>query len=174
MSTVTLGEVRALVKSGLSDPDLQAVIDREEAWLAGRIGALTGVRTDTFTPGSGASLYLRRRAASVVITDAGSAVSGSDVAFSPGTGEIRRIVGAWRGDVTATYAPTDTATVARGVIELVRGTLTETGFDSEDIGDYSYSRGESAGRMNRAGIVRGILLRRSAYSMRIRSAMEPA
>ena len=66
-SLTSITEVRALVRSRLSDSDLQAVIDREEAWLAGRVGALTGARTDTFTPGFGDTpLYLRRRAESVV------------------------------------------------------------------------------------------------------------
>lgn len=182
MSVVTLGEVRALVKSGLSDPDLQAVIDREESWLADRIGALTGERTDTFTPGVGdASLYLRRKTAAVVITDAGVTLDPTDFLFTPSTGQIRRVVGyisarymhvpgAWQGDVTATYTPTDTASVARAVIELVRGTIIETGYESESMGDYSYNRG----KVGRAGLVRSILLRRPAHSLRIRSAMEPA
>ena len=55
------------------------------------------------------------------------------------------------------------------MIELVRGTLGETGLESETIGDYSYTRGESAGRVGRAGLARSILLSRPAYSMRIRS-----
>lgn len=172
MSLVTLGDVRALVKSGLSDPDLQAVIDREEAWLASRIGALTGERTDTFTPGADAPLYLRRQAASVVLTDAGVAVAADQFTFTPSAGQIRRIYGSWKGPVTVTYTPTDSATVARAVIELVRGTTTETGYESESMGDYSYSRGEA--RTSRAGLLRSILLRRPAYSMRIRSGWEPS
>ena len=50
MSLVMLSEVRALVETGLTDADLQAVLDREEGWLASRIGALTGERTETFRP----------------------------------------------------------------------------------------------------------------------------
>ena len=86
----------------------------------------------------------------------------------------RQLYLGWQGTVTATYTPTDAAAVKRAVIELVRGTVGETGLDSESIGDYSYTRGESAGRVGRAGLARSILLRRPAYSMRLRSAMEPA
>lgn len=186
-SLTSIAEVRALVKSRLTDIDLQAVIDREEAWLAGRVGVLTGERTDTWTPGIGDTpLFLRRRAESVVLTDAGRTLAASEFLFTPSTGMIRRIwtpdlqdnppwrqlyLG-WQGTVTATYTPSDEAAVKRAVIELVRGTVGETGMDSEGLGDYSYTRGESAGRLSRAGLARGLLIRRPAYSMRLHSAME--
>lgn len=179
-SLVSIAEVRALINSRLGDVDLQAVIDREEAWLAGRVGSLVGVRTDTFRPGLGdTTLYLRRRAPSVVVTDDGaSLVPDTDYRFTPSSGAIRRgtTLGplAWRGVVTVTSTPSDTAAVKRAVIELVRGTVGETGLDAESIGDYAYTRGESAGRVGRAGLARSILLRRPAYSMRLRSGMEPA
>ena len=188
-SLTSIAEVRALVRSRLSDADLQVVIDREEAWLAGRVGPLTGERTDTFTPGLGDTpLYLRRRAESVVLTDASRTLAASEFLFTPSTGQIRRIwtpdltneppwrqlyLG-WQGTVTATYTPADEADVKRAVIELVRLATGETGYDSETIGDYSYTRGASAGRLNRAGLARSILVKRPAYSMRIHSAMEPA
>ena len=182
-SLVSIAEARALVRSRLSDSDLQAVIDREEAWLAGKVGVLTGERTDTWQPGIGDTpLYLPRRAESVVLTDDGeSLVADTDYLFTPSTGMIRRIVGYlygspsyWQGTVTATWTPSDEAAVKRAVIELVRGTVGETGFDSETIGDYAYTRGASAGRVGRAGLARGILLRRPAYSLRLHSAMEPS
>jgi hypothetical protein len=187
-SLVSIAEVRALVRSRLSDPDLQAVIDREEAWLAGRIGSLTGERTDTVTPGIGDTpLFLSRRAPSVVLVDAGRTLAASEFLFTPSTGMIRRIwapdlsSGApwrqlylgWQGTVAVTYTPSDEAGVKSAVIGLVRLTVGETGFASETIGDYSYTRGVSAGP-NRAGLVRSILIRRPAYSLRIHSAMEPA
>ena len=188
-SLVDIAAVRALVRSRLSDVDLQAVIDREEAWLAGRVGLLSGERTDTFMPGLGDTpLYLRRRAESVVMTDAGRTLAASEFLFTPSSGMIRRIwtpdraddppwrqlyLG-WQGTVTATYTPSDTAAVKRAVIALVRGTVGETGLDSETIGDYQYTRGLSAGRMSRGNLARSVLLRRPAYAMRIHSAMEPA
>ena len=71
-SFVSIAEVRALVRSRLSDTDLQVVIDREEAWLAGKVGTLTGARTDTYRPSPGDQpVYLQRLSGSVVVTDDG-------------------------------------------------------------------------------------------------------
>lgn len=175
MSLVTLSEVRALVETGLTDVDLQAVIDREEGWLAARIGALTGVRTDTFSPGlTDTPIYLSRRAASIVVTDNALPVAAADLRFVPESGLVRRISGAWTGPVAVTSTPTDADAVKRAVIELVRGTLAETGSDAETLGDYSYTRGDAAVRVGRLALVRSVLLRRPASSVRLRSSLEPA
>jgi hypothetical protein len=172
---VTLGEVRALVDTDLSDLDLQAILDREEGWLAGRIGALTGARTDVFSPGHGDTpIYLSRRTMSVVVADNALAVAAADLRFVPTSGMVRNARGYWSGPVTVTYTPTDVDDVKRAVIELVRGTVAETGNDAETIGDYSYSRGDAAVRLGRLAIVRSVLLRRPAYSVRLRSSLEPA
>ena len=175
MSLVTLGEVRALVETGLADVDLQAVIDREEGWLAGRIGALTGARTDTFSPRlTDTPIHLSRRAASVVVTDNSLIVDAADLRFVPESGMVRRITGAWTGPVAVTYTPTDADAVKRAVIELVRGTLSETGNDAETLGDYSYTRGDATLRLGRLALVRSVLLHRPASSARLRSSLEPA
>ena len=117
MSLVTLSEVRALVETGLTDVDLQAVLDREEGWLAGRIGALTGARTDTFSPGlTDTPIYLSRRAASVVVTDDALPVAAADLRFVPDSGMVRRITGAWTGPVAVTYTPTDADAVKRWTV----------------------------------------------------------
>ena len=172
---MTLGEVRALVDTDLSDVDLQAVLDREEGWLAGRIGALTGARTDTFSPGLGDTpIYLSRRTTSVVVADNTQAVLAADLRFAPTSGMVRRTRGFWTGPVAVTYTPTDADTVKRAVIELVRGTLAETGNDAETIGDYSYTRGDAPVRLSRLAVVRSVLLRRPAYSVRLRASLEPA
>ncbi len=171
MSFVAVSEVRALVDTGLDDVNLQDVIDREEGWLAGRIGALTGERTDTYEPGlSDSPVYLPRRAESVVVSD--NAVSVADFRFTASSGMVRRTTGYWSGPVTVTWTPSDYEAVQRAVIELVRDTVSETGFESESMGSYSYSRGNSAVR--RLSVVRSILLRRPAYSLRLRSSLEPA
>lgn len=191
-SLVTLDEVRAVVETSLGDVDLGAVIDREEAWLATRIGALSGERTvtywpgvldwrpvperersDVFLPGTDGPLFLSRRTTSVVVTDAGVSVAAADLRFVPDSGLIRRLRGYWAGPVTVAFSPADTAEVKRVVIELVRGTLSETGHDAESIGDYSYTRGTAVNRLSRPGLVRGILLRRPVYSVRLRSSVEP-
>ena len=196
-SFVSIAEVRALVRSRLSDADLQTVIDREEDWLASKIGALSGSRTTTYSPGvSNTPLYLPRRTESVAVVDAGAAVASSDLLFTPSSGCLRRRAASspwptdgpvpfgyptagvepyfpsWRGDVAVTWTPTDGAAVTAGVINLIRATIGETGMESETIGDYSYTRGASAGRVSRAGLVRGILLRRPAYSLSLRSMAE--
>lgn len=171
MSLVTLGEVRSLVKTNLTDVDLQAVIDREEGWLAARIGALTGERTDTFNPGlTDTPIYLRRHSSSVVVTDNGQPVAAADLRFIPESGIVRRIRGTWTGPVAITHTPIDTDTIKRAVIELVRSTVTDH-LSAETIGDYSYSRRDVIGRL---ALVRSVLLHRPAYSARLRSSMEPA
>lgn len=175
MSVVTMDEVRALVDTDLTDVDLQAVLDREEGWLAGRIGVLTGARTETFSPGlTDAPIYLSRRAASVVVTDNLLPVPPADLRFAPASGLVRRTLGYWSGPVAVTYTPTDADAVKRAVIELVRGTLAETGYDAESIGDYSYTRGDGAVRLGRSALARSVLLRRPALSVRLRSSLEPA
>jgi hypothetical protein len=186
-SHTSIAEVRALVRSRLSDGDLQDLIDREEAWLVGKIGALSGERTDTFRPGTtNTPLYLSRLTDSVSVTDNGAVVAAADLLFTPSTGCLRRVTGvypwpypapetwfpSWQGAVAVTWTPTDGAAVTAAVIELVRGTVGETGMDSETIGDYSYTRGASAGRVSRLGLVRGLLLRRQAYSMSLRAVAE--
>ena len=175
MSLVTLSEVRALVETGLTDVDLQAVLDREEGWLASRIGPLTGERTETFRPTlPDAPIYLPRRTDAVVVTDNAVPVPAADLWFVSATGLIRRVNAPWTGPVAVTYTPIDVDIVKRAVIELVRGTLAETGSDAETIGDYSYSRGDAAVRLGRLALVRSVLLRRPAYSARLRSSLEPA
>ena len=175
MSLVMLSEVRSLVETGLTDADLQAVLDREEGWLASRIGALTGARTETFRPTlPDAPIYLLRRTDAVVVTDNAVPVPAGDLWFVPATGLVRRSNVPWTGPVAVTYTPLDVDNVKRAVIELVRGTLAETGSDAETIGDYSYSRGDALVRLSRLALVRSVLLRRPAYSARLRSSLEPA
>lgn len=172
MSLVTLAEARALIKTSLTDVDLQAVIDREEAWLAGRIGALAGSRVLTVYPAYDATLLVPRRAASVAITDNAIAVPTTSYRYVADTGVIRRLIGYWTTPVAITLTPTDEADVEKGVINLIRLALDETIYESEGIGDYSYDKGET--RVSRKSVVRSILRMPSAYSMRIRSSLEVA
>ena len=175
-SVTSLAEVRALVTTPLSDIDLQAVIDREEAWLTGKVGQLSGPRTDEYLPGYGDTpLYLRRRAESVAILDAGVALAASEFVFTPSTGMIRRgwpSAAGWQAPVSVTYTPSDLSDVKRVVIELVRGTVGESILQSETIGAYSYTRGGTADRPSRAGLARSLMVSRPAWSLRLRSAME--
>lgn len=63
MSLVSVTDVQALVDTDLTATQLQVVLDREERWLARRIGQLSGERTETFYPRRlKEPLYLRRPA----------------------------------------------------------------------------------------------------------------
>lgn len=145
---VSAPTVRALVSSRLSDADFAAVIAREEAMLAAEIGSLGGGRTDVFVvTGATASLPARlaRTASSVSVTE--DNVATTDIRLEPDGRTVTKLAsagwgaGTWSGVVEVTYNPNDSALVTTWVIELVRARLTETGFDSESDGTYTYSRG---------------------------------
>ena len=161
-SVVSVEQVRALVDSDLSDADLQAVIDREEAALAREIGPLVGPRTQTFYVSSRPdnypqSLMLTRPTSAVSVTEAGTGMDpakvvlrGAGYVVDRGTGTPPYLDGShWAGPTVAvTYTPNDELEVERVVIELCRLTVTETGYLSETIGDYTYSRGARGGAIN--------------------------
>jgi hypothetical protein len=170
---VTAADVRALIPNALTDDQLQAVIDREEAYVANELNWPVGLGepfTQTFYMGDPAMfglywdtamidlhrggmtfwwvqnqpyepLHLLRPADSAVVVDDGVTVADSDIRFLRRGTMIERASGGWRGPiVTATYTPKDILQVVRVVIELARLTLTETGYQSERIGDYSYAK----------------------------------
>lgn len=162
-SLVTPTEVKVLVQTSMTDADLQAVIDREEAWLAGRIGALSGARTETFYPHRGAEpLVLQRPAPSVTVTNDGDAVDlgeddGEYRLLYSGT-EVHRINTDWGDKVTVAYTPNDSAAIKAAIIDLIRLRVTDTGFVSERIGAYSYQTNQLAGtrEKTREAIVRSL------------------
>ena len=135
MSLVSLADVRALAADGgLSDSDLQAVIDREEAELVRRFGAHDGPLTE-IVRGHGRSLYLARAIASVTsITEylylgdtAPQTLTTSDYYVWGDEGRIERLTGAgygavcWGATVTVVYTPVDQADLRSQVLlELVR------------------------------------------------------
>ena len=147
-SVTSIAEVRALVTTSLSDTDLQAIIDREEEWLAGRIGQLVGERIETFYPERlDEPLYLRRHTDAVTVVEAGVQLAADDFLFTPSMAVTRRSAGSyWRVPVAVTYTPNDAGSVRRVVIELVRMCVSETGLQSETIGAYSYTRGGATDR----------------------------
>lgn len=136
---LTVDEARALVTTSLSDADLEDVIEREEAWLARRIGPLEGERIETFVSRDGDEvLRLQRPADSVAVEDD----SGSLSAFSyrrwsdvvPGTSTASL---SWAGDVLVTYTPNDELEVKRSLITLVRLAVSESAYASQAAGGYS-------------------------------------
>lgn len=161
MSLVTIAETRALVKTALTDSELQAVIDRAEADVTRLFGAhpdgSTAV-TETLRGGEG-NLYLRRRIASV--TTVVETVGATATTLTPGWTEDYYAWGAagylerrspsttqtWLGTptwgelVTVTYVPYDDRAERRAVIiDLVRLMLERTALKAESVaGEYSYT-----------------------------------
>lgn len=180
MSLVTVAEVQALVSTDLADADLQDVIDREEADLVARIGPLTGARTETFLPDHSAErLYLRRSTDTVTVTSDGTAVTlGED------DGEYRLVKhgsalhlinDTWGEIVTAAYTPNDQLRVVRVLINLIRLTVTDTGYVSERIGQYSYQRAQTPGaaEATREALIRSLLPNFGLTSMRLQGSISP-
>lgn len=157
MSLLTVEAARAVINTSLSDPALQDVIDREEAWLARRLGQLEGERTQSF-PLAG---YRRRQyeirlqrptddAGLTEVTDNAAVIT--DVALTNNGWRVAKNLGQsyFTGPVTVEYTPTDELEVIRVLIELVRmvtvvasGDVTP-GLQSETLGDYAYVLGDKA------------------------------
>lgn len=173
MSLLTLAEARALVSTRLGDVDLQGVIDREEAWLARRIGALSGSRTQTFHVRSADRddpVRLRRPTSTVTVTDAGVLLAGSSVRLLRNGAAVEKTTGSWTGPVAVASTPNDTEEVRRVIAELIRVGVSASPYESETIGDYSYSRG-SAGTPDaqRHALVRDLVPHGGPGTIRLRS-----
>ena len=159
-SLVTPALVKILVKTGLTDAELQTIIDLEEAEVIRLFGAhYTGASqeiTETLH-GGGKSLWLRRRIVSVTsISEDGLALTSGEYRVWPDEGRIQRLSGvtAWlSGDdddtiqnkwgqvIVIVYKPADDSTQRKPVIiELVRLALERTSMQSESVGgEYSYT-----------------------------------
>lgn len=174
MSTVTLAEARARgITLPTDDAVAQDIIDEQESWLARRIGPLEGGRTETFYVGVGRTrdkLSLRRYTDSAVVTDGGATVSTDLYRLVDNGSAIVRTYAAgsrwWTGPyVTATYTPSDLVDVRRVIFQLLAlagetGTP-DTGYESETIGDYSYSRGAGGNlAASKAALVSSLLPKR--------------
>ncbi|MCC6192266.1 MAG: hypothetical protein IT318_24810 [Anaerolineales bacterium] len=149
---VTIADVRALVQTALTDPQLQAVIDREDDALVRRLGAhyVDGATTVSETvPGGGVSVYLRRALTSVATVTERAALSDDPLTLEAADyyawldeGRLTRLpVGArWGELVVISYVPAnDNLRRAAALIELVRLALERTAMKSESVaGEYSY------------------------------------
>lgn len=156
MSTVLLSEARARPGISLPADDLvaQDIIDEQEAWLARRVGQLTGSRTETFFVGLSAThgkLALGRYTDAVAVADNGVTIdpsrivlidSGSAVLLGPA-----ELTPWWQGPyVGVTYEPNDLDLVRKAIFDLLALTSTPvSGLSSEQIGSYSYSTGQAGG-----------------------------
>ncbi len=157
MSLTTVAEVRALVETDLEDEDLQDVIEREEAWLARRIGKLAGPRTVVYYPDPYGPIRLSRPTTSVVVTDSGVTVTPTLTEDGLHLYDFNRL---WAGTVTVTLTPADELEVKRAVISLISLAVAPD-VSAETMGSYSYQRFGSAGasasnRPSRGAIVRSL------------------
>lgn len=144
---LAIEEVRALVKTSVSDVDLVDVVRRVEAELVDELGDWqddTGnVQVTEEHQGGGERIYLAQPADSIVsATEDSVAVASTGYRLEPG-GMVRRLPeGAkWSGWVEVTYKPRDRRSEWKSaLIELVRIDLERTSMDSESVGgEYSYS-----------------------------------
>lgn len=144
-SLVSTVNVRALVKTSLTDAQLQEVIDRVEAEITGKIGAPQddgGTVTVTLTlEGEGSLLFLPTEIASIInIVEDGASLDATNYRTWSG-GVIERLPedAGW-GDVNVvTYKSADDRSLRKQVIiELVRLDVERTAMQQEQVADYSY------------------------------------
>lgn len=156
---LTPAEVKAQIKTALTDDELQDVIDREEAEIIRLYGVnyVDAVQTITETlEGGEASIYLRRPITSVVsITEDDLLIESAAYRVWPAQGRIEKISGIqnwlsggdtdtaveWGEVIVIVYKPADDNIRRKAVLlNLVRLALERTALQSESIaGEYSYT-----------------------------------
>jgi hypothetical protein len=201
LAVTTVSDLRALVPSPLTDGQLVSIIAREEAALARQITDLSGERTQLYYIGDPAAmglwwdsavwapgtriwilsdrmgpLGLLRPTDAVTVKDNGVTVSSGDVRLLRQGTLVERAAGGWQGPlVEVTYTPNDSLEVVRVVIELCRMTMTETGFQAENIGDYGYKKHlrPAPGEIDpRKALIRSLMTHLPKGTMRIRTSSE--
>lgn len=150
MSLLQISELRPLVSSPLSDPQLQTVIDRVEAEIADLIGpdSSGGDYTEELE-GGGCDLFLRRPISAMVsVTEYSSLSDTTGTALTENTdyrawgkqGRLRRIGSRWSARAVVVYTPADRDTERKqATIDLVRIVLLTSPLLEErveDVGDY--------------------------------------
>lgn len=149
MSLVTVADVRQLVTTGLRDPDVQQIIDREEAIMVQRCGAHyvnSSTRITETIRGGYPLLYLSRKVTSIYrVTEDTVVISQTNGDFRvwelEGTLERLPAGTSWGTVVVVLYVPYDDNERRKGVlIELVRLALDRMTMHSENVaGEYSYT-----------------------------------
>ena len=162
MSLLTVAELKAQIRTSLTDAQIQSVIDREEAEVIKLYGAhYVGISTTVSETLAGAmrNLYIRRRLTSVTSiteyqtsdsTDGTLLTAVTDYRIWAAQGRIERMpsnnisgygVGVWGAIVTAVYVPADDNDLRRAaIIDLCRLALERTALQSENVGgEYSYT-----------------------------------
>jgi hypothetical protein len=172
VSLLTIAQAQALGAGiGLSDSDLQVVIDREEAELVRRFGANYAALTPVVETahGGGRSIYLKRQVTSVTsiveclyLGDTSpTTLTATDYYVWGQEGRIERVpygttaACRWGRVCTVTYTPVDDSDLRRMVlVELIRiateqttaggGGVSGLGFSISDSGSSGWSRQREA------------------------------
>jgi len=141
---LSIQQLRAVVASDLSDDDLIAIIDDEEAQLIERLGdhgdGVTAF-TQLVSP-IGCQAYVDRRILAIVtVADDESTVASDRYRVWKDEGRIEHKSGDWVGPVEIEYIPRDDRSARRrALIDLVRLVVERTAMKSESVaGEYSYS-----------------------------------
>lgn len=172
MSLLTVAEARAVITTSLDDDALEDVIDREESWLAVKVGPLSGERIETFVTEDGDEvLRLTRHTSSVTVSDDNGAYSGASL--RKWADVVPATATAWNGDVEVTYTPDDELSVKRSVITLVRLALGESAYQSESAGGYASTVDRWAQRDMRWAAWSTLLRPPIPSSSRLKSSVAP-
>jgi len=150
MTLVSVSDVRALVKTSLSDAELQTVIDRTEEEVVERIGAfqddtlmVTVTETGYLSPGR---MIMTRQPFIAVsgVTVNGDVVDAADYLTRGFAGILSGIPASYNAsgaaEYTVVYRPIDQRSkLTRTIIDLVRLSIERTAMESENVaGEYSY------------------------------------
>lgn len=118
-------------------------------------------------------LWLLRPTRSVTVVDNDIELPSTDIRLLRRGTFVERASGGWQGPrVTVSYTPTDTREVARAVIELCRLTLTETGYASEQIGEYRYQKRTDKPDETRKSLIRSLRTHWPVGSVRMAGSNE--
>jgi hypothetical protein len=185
VSLITPAEATAAHDFGLVGAALQGAIDREEAWLARRIGPLAGERTEAFAlagfgyPGQH-EVRLRRPTDEDglrQVLDAGADVTASVMLLRNGWSvahmtPIASYPISFYGPVAVTYTPNDELEVRRVLLGLLALSADPAGpYSMEMMGSYSYQKAGGSVTRARASLVRSLGAPPEAGAVTVRSTV---
>lgn len=160
MSLVLLADAQARVGESVT----QALIDEEEAWLASKIGPLTGERTETFflparIQGVVDALYLSRRTDEVTgFTSDGEEMTEFHLLDGYIVEMNRDSSESWTDPLIVTYTPNDETMVEGVIYDLLTFRSLPSNLQSVRIG--AYSETYATGAESSSGPVKAALLRK--------------
>lgn len=166
---LSVAEARAVITTSLSDSDLGDAIEREEAYLARRVGPLDGARTETFIVSDGDEvLNLQRPGTIDTVTDDTGALTDYE---ARGWSDVVLTAGAWQGSVEVAYTADDADEVKRAAITLVRLALSESGYLTEGAEGYTVTSDYGSRQSMRYAAWRSLLRKAIPQSVRLVSSI---